>query len=1102
MGTSIEEPGLATATVLFTDLVGSTGLRSQLGEEAAEELRRRHDLLLASAVETHHGQVVKGLGDGVMATFAGASDGVAAAVAIQQAIDRHNRSATRAVPLSVRIGLSAGDVSFEEGDCFGTPVIEAARLCAAASGGQILAAEMVRWLVRGGGDRFSSVGTLDLKGLPDPVPACEVAWPPLPGAPVSLPPLLTDVGRIFVGRGEPLHRLEELWKEAVAGERRVALVAGEPGVGKTRLVAELARKAHAVGTVVLAGRCDEDLGVPFQPFVEALRHLVDHVEASELPRRLGRYAGELERLLPGLSECLGDTPAPLRSDPETERYRLFEAVTAWLAASSAHEPVLLILDDLQWAAKPTLLLLRHIVRSPERAGLLIVGTYRDTELQHDHPLVELLADLRRDHGIERLSLSGFDQAAVADFMAQAAGHEMDEDGLVLARTIHAETEGNPFFVREILRHLTETGAVVERDGRWVTNQAVEDLGVPEGVREVVGRRVARLSRDANRVLRVAAVVGTEFELPVVGGAGEIDEDALLSAVEEAMAARLVLEIPGPAGRHRFTHALVRETLYDQLSGNRRVALHRRAAEMIEELHADALDDHLPALAHHWARASAAAAEWALAADYATRAGDRSLAQLANDEAAGYYRQALELREQAGAPPDARLCALMISLGEAQRRAGDAAHRDTLLAAGHLAQQLGAADLLARAALANHRGLFSRAGAVDGERVAALEVAVRAAGRSDSRERAQLLAALASELHFAYDERRVQLAREGLAIARRLGEPSTLAGALVSLWLASWDFTAVGERSILAGELSQIAGQLDDPVLEFHVGMARCLTGSEQGDAATADQGLRTCTRIAEDLGQPVLRWRAAGLRSHRAFMDARWDDVERFAQEALRLGEAAGQPDAASLSDICLLRILQGRPEEAAALIRRLVEQFAGSPVYHAALAWACADAGRGEESRVIVTRLRRPTFEALPRDYLGLVTLVFLSRACARLGETSSAQELYDLLRPHQSAVAIGQSVWLGPVAYDLGLLAATLGRYDEADAHFAEAVEIHDRLGVRGMLAHTCLEWARALLTRRHPGDGERAQDLLTRAEVTAREVALDNIERGAVALRQELP
>jgi tetratricopeptide (TPR) repeat protein len=570
-----------------------------------------------------------------------------------------------------------------------------------------------------------------------------------------------------------------------------------------------------------------------------------------------------------------------------------------------------------------------------------------------------------------------------------------------------------------------------------------------------------------------------------------------------LAARLVLEIPGPAARHRFTHALVRDTLYEQLSAARRVALHRRVAEVIEELHAGALDDHLPALAHHWARGSAPAAETARAVDYATRAGDRALAQLAHDEAAAYYRQALELREVAGGSPDTQHCELIISLGEAQRRAGDPGHRDTLLEAGRLAQQLGDADLVARAALANRRGLFSRIGAVDEGRVAALEAALAAVGPSDSPERARLLAVLASELHFAGDERRVELGREGLAIARRLGDIATLAEALVALWLATRDPTAAGERALLSAELADIAGRIGDPVLEFHAGLVRFLTGSEQGDMAAADQGLATCVRIAEEVGQPLLRWRAAYLQAHRAIVDGRFDEAERRAQEALRFGEAAGQPDAAALSDssVFLIRILQGRPDEAVELLRELAERFAGAAVYPAALAWAYADAGRVEEARAIVARLRGETFGDLRRDYVWLPTLATLSRACVRLGDVSSADELYDLLRPHHSAIVIAQTVWFGPIAYDLGLLATTLGRYADADAHFAEAVATHARIGVRGMLPHTCLEWARMLLTRREPGDAERGRDLLERALATAREFGLGNIEGRAATLLQEL-
>ena len=396
----------STAIVVFTDLVGSTELRSRLGEDAAEEVRRNHDRLIAGAIEANRGRLVKNLGDGMMATFTGASDALTAAVAIQQALDRHNRSGSSDVPLEVRIGVSAGDVAFEEADCFGTPVIEAARLCAAAGGGKILVTDVVRVLAgTGGGHQLAPAGALDLKGLPAPVPACEVAWEPLPQSSLPMPALLTDVGRIFVGRDREFERLGQLWKEAAAGERRVALLAGEPGVGKTRLAAELAGRVHDGGATVLAGRCDEDLGVPYQPFVEALRHFGEHCLEEKLGPGLGRYAGDLIRLVPEIEQRVPDVPPPLRSDPETERYRLFDAAAAWLAAVSAEEPLLLVLDDLQWAAKPTLLLLRHVVRSPEARRVLVLGIYRDTELGHDHPLVEVLADLRRQGGVERLSLS-------------------------------------------------------------------------------------------------------------------------------------------------------------------------------------------------------------------------------------------------------------------------------------------------------------------------------------------------------------------------------------------------------------------------------------------------------------------------------------------------------------------------------------------------------------------------------------------------------------------------------------------------------------------------------------------------------------------------
>ncbi|HKY75966.1 MAG TPA: AAA family ATPase [Acidimicrobiia bacterium] len=226
---------------------------------------------------------------------------------------------------------------------------------------------------------------------------------PLAVPAVPLPALLRGMGRVFVGRERELGELEQRWKEASAGELRLALVAGEPGVGKTRLAGEMAARLHARGATVLAGSCGEDLGVPYQPFVEALRHQVDHTPADGLAGRLGRYPGELVRLMPELADIVPALPPPLRSDPETERYRLFDAVGSWLAHASGAEPVLLVVDDLQWAAKPTLLLLRHVARFTEPMRVLVLGTYRDTEITRRHPLTEAIADFRRLAGFVRLA---------------------------------------------------------------------------------------------------------------------------------------------------------------------------------------------------------------------------------------------------------------------------------------------------------------------------------------------------------------------------------------------------------------------------------------------------------------------------------------------------------------------------------------------------------------------------------------------------------------------------------------------------------------------------------------------------------------------------
>jgi class 3 adenylate cyclase len=1072
-----------TATVLFTDLVGSTELMTRLGQSAFDDVRRAHFAALRKAIQRTGGEEVKTLGDGVLAIFGSAADAAECAVAMQQAVQR--QAVIAQAPLAIRIGMGLGDVRFEEGDVFGTPVVEAARLVDAARPGQILATALVQ-VVAGGraGVRFADIGPLRLKGLPEPVPTCEVSWDALPPL-VPLPALLTDQRPVFVAREAEMERLEQLWKEAVAGDLRLALLAGEPGVGKTRLAAELAGQVHDQGVTVLAGRCDEDLGVPYQPFVEALRHFVDHVPAEELPGRLGRYGGELVRLVPEAEGVPGLAPA-MQSDPETERYRLFDAVAAWLAAASGIEPILLVLDDLQWAAGPTLLLLRHLVsRTTEATRLLVVGTYRDTELTHDHPLVEILADLRRQEGVERFSLTGLDQSGVASLMEQRMGRTLADEELPLARAIYQETEGNPFFVREVLRHLAESGA---------TQLPVDDLGIPEGVREVVGRRLARLSQGTNHVLRVASVVGTEFEVAVLQEAEHLDEEELLSALEEAGRARLIVDAPG--NRYRFAHSLVRHTLYESLSAARRVRLHLHVGEAIETVHALHLDEHMPALVHHWSRAAAPRAETARAVRYTLRAGDLAQAQLAHQEAAGYYRQGLELLDVGGGD-DAQRAQLLVLLGEAQHRMGDPGYRATILDGARLAERIGDAYCLARAALAGYRGMWTMSLGVDRERVAVLEAALQATEGREDIVRARLLANLAVELMFVDRQRRWALSDEALAVARRLGDRPTLGRVLLSRIAAIWEPGALAERRAAVGELHALAAELGDPFLKVWAELYGFETAMEVGEVDEADRLLAEAQRTALEV-ERALRWFAEFPRAGRALFAGSLAEADVLAREALEIGRAT-QP----LNEFRIhygvqrfeIRVEQDRADE---LLPALLEAAGtGNPESRAMLAQAYCETGQLQDAREVFDPLMAVLDGLLP-DPNWMIAVTRAAAVCAELGDRAAAGRLSELLAPYADRIAGNGVIWLGSVAHYLGGLATTLEHFEEAESYFAAGDAAHERLQAPGWRARTRLARARLLLRRGRPEDAEEARQLLGQVVATARELGLVNLERRAAELQ----
>ncbi|HTJ76458.1 MAG TPA: BTAD domain-containing putative transcriptional regulator [Acidimicrobiales bacterium] len=934
--------------------------------------------------------------------------------------------------------------------------------------------------------------------------APELDWSPRSAAAAGPSPLVApaaapfplsaeDGGSPFVGRTGQLEDLMAEWRAARDGGPRLALLAGEPGVGKTRLAMELARAAHGEGAAVLLGHCDEELAVPYQPFAEALGRVLPGLAPEQLDACVGGRGGELVRLVPELADLAPGLPDPVASDPETERYRLFEAVTRTLAALARDRPVVLLLDDLHWAARPTLLLLRHLVLRAEAMPLLAVGTYRDTERSEAGPGLDLVGALGLPPAkVRHLALSGLDAGAVRELIVAATSQPLSDSQVDLVRSIHEGTGGNPFFVGEVVRNLADTGGPA---ASW----SLEATGVPDGVRSVVQRRVSRLSEDAGRLLLVASVIGGHYHLSVLEVAAAVDEDALLAGLEEALAAGLVSEAPGSSLRQRFTHALVRATLYDSLSSARRARLHRAVGEAIERVFAGRLDDHLPELAHHFV-AAAELGETDKAVRYSTLAGDRALDLLAHDEAVRHYRSALGLL-----PPGdtAARADLLMALGEAEKRSGDPAHRRTLLDAAQVAGALGDPQRMARAAVANSRGFWSATYSVDGERVSALEAALAALPPEDDRLRACVLANLAVELVYAGDAHAVrQRSDEALAIARRLGDLPTLAAVLIPRYnTLRGDPGTLPERLANTAELLAVAEALPDPSLRCQGWGWRAMAAMEAADAEEAARCFRAFERLSTELRQPTTRWFTTYLRAGRSLLAGRLDEAEQLSGEAFRLGRAAGHADAELFFSCQRIQLAFER-----GALDRWERPLRVALARHPESRWflrswqalAFCEVDRPEEARPIFDELAAKDFADHPFEPTWLHVMANCAAVCARLGDRDRARLLTELLAPYDGQfVTISSLAYSGAVGHYLGLLAATLGDHRAAVDHFAAAAEVHERMGAPTWLARTRVAWAACLLDQGAVGGREQAGAMVAAARETAAALGLGAVAGRAAAL-----
>jgi DNA-binding SARP family transcriptional activator len=861
----------------------------------------------------------------------------------------------------------------------------------------------------------------------------------------------------FVGRQRELGELEAGLAEAIAGRGRLFLIAGEPGIGKSRLVEEVTSAARNRGALVLVGRCWEAGGAPaYWPWVQSLRPYVQRTAPEALRSQLGRGAPDLAQLLPEIRELFPELPAVPAPDSDGARFRLFDAVTEFLRCAAAAQPIVIALDDLHAADEPSLLLLQFVARELANVPVLVVCAYRDVDPALSPALTTALVELAREPVTRMQALQGLAEPAVARFVELTAGRAPRRE---LVSQLHAETGGNPLFVGEILRLLAAQGGLDE--------SAASALRIPASVKEVIGRRLRHVSDGCGRLLALASVLGREFDLDVLAAMGELSRGALLDLLDEAVESRLVSEVPGSAGRMRFAHALIRDTAYQDLTGTRRAELHRLAGETIETLSAGDLDPHLAELSHHFfavARAGGSEDDAGRAASYARRAAARAVGLLAYEEAVRLREMALELTPGPG--PDR--CELLLELGDVQARAGDmpAAQRIYREAA-ELAERLGLPEQLARAALGYGGRFVWEVWRGDRYLLPLLERALGAISPDDSPLRVRLLGRMgAGPLRDStFDpERRQRATSEALAAARRLGDASTLAYALTAYIGAhhSPDFTP--RQVELSGELMAVAAEVGDPELGIeareHKAWALLELGDMEGVIASRDE----MRELAEELRQPPQRFLVAVAGAQHALLEGRLDEAEELIAEAFALG-GLSQITAVQAHRVQMfqLRLLQGRADEVEELVRRAAEEHSTYPICRCALARVEVELGQSGEAREALVSLTADDLAALPFDEEWLVSVCLLAEVAGALGDSDRAEVLYRRLLPYADRVAVSYpEISVGAVSRYLGLLAATLGLDEEAARHFDEALSLNERIGALPWAERTREDYSRLLNQR----------------------------------------
>jgi len=945
-----------------------------------------------------------------------------------------------------------------------------------------------RAAVGDGGSQQHTIKTSRTQGFRFVQPVEEVTLVASPASPSIRAPAAeprAPAGSPFVGRESSMSVLKARLDAALEGAGQVVIVSGEAGIGKTRVADELAASAREDGARVLVGRCHDGGDVfAFLPWRMILRSLAEADDVKALLAGTPEVARELALIAPDIAAVAPPSESALAPSPA--RFRLFDAVARFLHAASSLSPLLIVIEDIHWADESSLGLLRFVAHEHRLARILVLVTLRDDSPGRAPALEGVVGGVVREEHGGWIRLPGLSVADVAHLVGAETHRDVPP---TLAAALHERTGGNAFFLTQLLATLSSSGGDLE---------ALVAV-LPNGMREAIGRHLAPLSPACREALVVASVLGREFEQRLLASITKLPAPALFALLDEAIRARLLAPVAERRGRYRFAHALIRDALYDDIPLARRAHLHGAAADVLEAWYRDEVDLPLDEVAHHLVQAATAGmGRRAIAACIA--AAKQAIARTAFEAGSRLYQQALDLMDLDEPSASLRL-ELLLGLGDAQRRLGERIRAEqTFRQARTLARTPGASEQLAAAVLGTI--VLGNGASPDPERTAWLEEALAALGPAETPLRIQLVARLAESLVSSGQlDRARDLGAQAVAMARRHGDLDLLAWSLAA---SHWWTPPSDEHAAMSSELIAITTRTRDIELRFAAVLMRRVEMIETGDVKAADAHAGELARLANEIAQPLYHFYEILYSASSAFMEGRFADVEAHIASATEIGvRAAIGADGLVNTLLFGVRLLQGRLSEISEPIRAFLRDYPAIAGLRVGLAWD--DVGRGDvaAARSLVAELTADGLAAIHRDYNWLGTVALLAELAAEIGAADAAADMYQLMLPHrhrQPSVGAGL-VPLGSASRYLGLLASLQRRWDDAERHFADALEMNTRMGARAFVAQVEHD-VRAMLLRRERGGADRARatELGRRTEEAARAMGMAGLARRAGALKTD--